>query len=67
MKNYVIWSEEHGAWWKGGRTGYTRALVHAGRYGKAEAEAIVANANQYARAGTFLEVAIPDPLPETNS
>jgi hypothetical protein len=59
---YLIWSEEHGAWWKAGRTGYTRALVHAGRYGEAEAIGIVGEANRYCQDGTFNEVAMPDPL-----
>jgi hypothetical protein len=59
---YVIWSEEHGAWWRPGKTGYTRSLREAGCYSKAEAEAIVESANKYVGAGDFHEVALPDPL-----
>jgi len=42
---FVIWSFEHRAWWGPARRGYTKALVEAGRYAKAEADAIVADAN----------------------
>jgi hypothetical protein len=66
--SYVIWSEEHGAWWGPGRHGYTRSLKAAGRYGEAEAREIVRQANQYIfcrqGAGQFNELAIVDPLLE---
>jgi hypothetical protein len=62
MSWWIIWSEEHGGWWRPGKTGYTRQLIAAGRYGEAEAKEIVARANQYCVAGTFNEVAMPDPL-----
>jgi hypothetical protein len=42
---YVIWSIEHTAWWRPGRAGYTDQLGLAGRYMRADAEAIVADAN----------------------
>jgi hypothetical protein len=42
---YLIWSYEHDAWWKAERRGYTRVLIDAGVYSKAEAEAIVKDAN----------------------
>jgi hypothetical protein len=58
----VIWSEEHGAWWAPGRSGYTRSLSNAGRYSKEEAQEIVTGANKYLPAGRFNEVAVPDPL-----
>jgi hypothetical protein len=47
MGDFVIWSFEHGAWWMSGGQGYTPYLTRAGRYSRAEAEAIVANANRY--------------------
>jgi hypothetical protein len=59
---YVIWSEEHGGWWLPNKMGYTRSLLRAGCYNKAEAEAIVELANKYVAAGSFHEVALPDPL-----
>lgn len=62
-ERYVIWSEEHGAWWSPARRGYTRMLEVAGRYEQAEAEEIVAKANKYPPRGmSWSEVAIPDPL-----
>ena len=60
-KRYVIWSEEHGCWWGPGSHGYTRSLQAAGRYSKADAEAIVENANQCLAADDFHEVAFLDP------
>jgi hypothetical protein len=63
---YVIWSEEHGAWWAPKRNGYTRQLANAGRYQKAEADQIVSEANQYSRPPlAWSEVAIPDPFSKT--
>jgi hypothetical protein len=58
--NWVIWSEEHGAWWRVGRAGYTRSLVSAGRYSETEAKAIEAAGNRYLPSG-YNEVALPDP------
>lgn len=44
-RTYVIWSFEHDAWWASGSWGYTPELAQAGRYSRAEADRIVANAN----------------------
>lgn len=52
---YLIWSEEHGAWWRPGRHGYTTSMVAAGRYGEMEARAIAASANAH---GRFCEVPV---------
>ncbi len=41
---YVIWSNQHGAWWGPSRRGYTQWIEEAGRYALAEAEAIVQGA-----------------------
>jgi hypothetical protein len=62
MTKWVVWSEEHGAWWGPGRHGYTTSLAKAGRYDRDEARVIAAEANRYCAAGTFHEVALPDPL-----
>lgn len=35
--NYLIWSNEHRAWWRAGRMGYTRRLKEAGVYSRDEA------------------------------
>jgi hypothetical protein len=37
---YLIWSNEHRAWWKPGRMGYTTGLRGAGRYTRQQAIAI---------------------------
>jgi hypothetical protein len=44
--NYLIWSNEHGAWWGPGEHGYVHDVAEAGRYTVKRAEAIVANANR---------------------
>lgn len=41
----LIWSNEHGMWWRPNRIGYTTLTHEAGRYTEAEAEAICAKAN----------------------
>ena len=37
MRDWVIWSYEHRAWWKPGDMGYTTDFEQAGRYTQAEA------------------------------
>lgn len=49
MKLYVIWSNEHGSWWKSNRCGYSRHFDLAGRYTFEEAQQICADANRYLR------------------
>jgi hypothetical protein len=61
MDYWVIWSEEHGAWWMPGRAGYVTSLERAGRYTEAEAIAIEMKANRYVGAGKYYEIAMPDP------
>lgn len=41
---YLVWSNEHQAWWRSGNRGYTRYIEEAGRYSEAAANAIVADA-----------------------
>lgn len=62
MDDYLIWSEEHHAWWKPNGWGYTSQMREAGRYSKERADAIVKGANLIG----FNEIAIPIPaqLPE---
>jgi hypothetical protein len=45
VRDCVIWSFEHDAWWAPDRLGYELALEDAGRYTRDEAEAIVLDAN----------------------
>jgi hypothetical protein len=60
---WVIWSEEHRAWWGAARWGYVPQLTKAGRYTEAVAREIVERANI---GGKFNEIAIPDPLLRTD-
>jgi hypothetical protein len=64
MQLFVIWSEEHGAWWGRDETNlnYTRSLKRATRYTKTQADEIVHDANAFLEVGVWHEVAIPDPL-----
>jgi len=42
---WMVWSNEHRAWWKPGGYGYTTATHKAGRFTRERAEEIVAQAN----------------------
>ena len=42
--NYLVWSNEHRAWWGPGGRGYTAQLSEAGRYSKEQALNICTNA-----------------------
>ncbi len=44
---YLIWSNEHRAWWGPGRHGYLTDTDKAGRYSEVEATEVVLNANRY--------------------
>jgi hypothetical protein len=44
MAAFVIWSNEHRAWWRPTESGYTTVIEEAGRYERVAAEAIVARA-----------------------
>lgn len=45
VTKYLIWSNEHAMWWRGNHRGYTQYIEEAGRYGHAEACAIVRKAS----------------------
>ena len=59
---FLIWSNEHKAWWGRYRSGYTNSPYNAGKYTKAEADEIVANACLGGIPVSDLapEVAVPD-------
>lgn len=44
-EQWLVWSNEHRAWWGPGRHGYTTLTDRAGRYSLDEATAICAQAN----------------------
>lgn len=44
---WLIWSNEHKAWWAENERGYTRSRKEAGRYTQGMAADIVAGANKF--------------------
>lgn len=42
---FLIWSNQYGMWWRANHSGYTQYIEEAGRYGRAEALAIVRRAS----------------------
>lgn len=44
-ERYLIWSNEHGRWWRSGWRGYTSVIAEAGRYVYCEADLICRQAN----------------------
>ena len=44
---WLIWSDEHRAWWKPNENGYTENIREAGRYAFEDACRIVFDANKY--------------------
>ncbi len=43
-REYLIWSAEHQAWWAAGERGYSKGIMHAGRYSRDRALQICINA-----------------------
>ena len=58
---WLVWSNEHGAWWGPGGCGYTRIIERAGRYGIKEADQICNDANEYLPKGKTHEVRVLSP------
>lgn len=56
---YVIWSNEHRAWWGPERRGYVTNLAEAGIYGRDEANLIARNAKFGSAPGMPNEIALP--------
>ena len=59
---YLVWSNEHSAWWGRDRCGYTRIIANAGRYDRAEALSIAGtrDGGWDVRKGNPDEIAIPE-------
>lgn len=56
---YLIWSNEHQAWWGPDRCGYVRAVTQAGRYSRSEAIEICKRAIPGTAAGIGMLPEIP--------
>jgi hypothetical protein len=56
---YLIWSFEHGAWWRPFGWGYTQDIDAAGRFNLEEASSIIENANRYRPLDDPFEVLVP--------
>lgn len=41
---FLVWSNEHGMWWRPAERGYTDSIEEAGRYPRSYAEKIVSRA-----------------------
>lgn len=60
-EQYLVWSNEHRAWWAPKRCGYTDDIHAAGRYGRAEAISIAGTARGgWERGNNPHEIAIPE-------
>lgn len=58
-EQYLVWSNEHRAWWRPNSAGYTRDVRQAGRYDRATAIEISGSA----RRGWTDPMRLPDELP----
>lgn len=58
---WLVWSNQHGMWWRANQRGYTQRIEEAGRYPREEAEAIV----RHATCGGALKHRRTDPVTGT--
>lgn len=57
---YLVWSNEHGAWWGPNSCGYSTSIERAGRYPRSEALKIAKGArNGWSEYGLPDEIAVP--------
>lgn len=61
MMKWLIWSNEHGAWWAPNSRGYTTLLEAAGRYTKEQADVICGKLGEPRFEGVPDEVAVLAP------
>lgn len=61
-RTYLIWSNQHGAWWAPAERGYTQYIEEAGRYSEQRALAIVADATLDGRLRHTVESRRGEPL-----
>ena len=58
---YLVWSNEHRAWWAPGERGYTRIIERAGRYTRADALTIASRrGGGWQTESNPYEIAIPE-------
>jgi hypothetical protein len=59
---YLVWSNEHAAWWGADRCGYTHIIDRAGRYERSEAMKIAGtrDGGWHVGKGNPDEIAIPE-------
>jgi hypothetical protein len=60
MSDYLIWSNEHVAWWRPGGLGYTHDPENAGRYERDEALAICRKALPGSPRGRPNDLPVPE-------
>lgn len=60
MSIYLVWSNEHGAWWRPERSGYTGDVWAAGRYDE-DAAAQICDTRSWRKAGPPPEVMVLAP------
>ena len=58
---WLIWSNEHRAWWGPGSMGYVGIIERAGRYSFKTAQEICDGANRYLPEGNTYEVMVLSP------
>lgn len=58
---WLIWSNQHNAYWGPGSCGYTRDVDKAGRYSTANAARICESANAYRGNKLPHEIMVPSP------
>lgn len=64
---WLIWSHEHGAWWRPHSRGYTTAVAEAGRYTEEAARKICADTVYGWRDGQPTEVMVPASSPDLDT
>lgn len=67
VEHYLVWSNEHNAWWRANSAGYSRSILGAGLYSRDEALSIAATSRdgwRVDRAPDELPVALADIPPE---
>ena len=60
MRVWLVWSNQHGAWWRPNRSGYTLDVAAAGRYALSDALQCAA-ARSRCPDGVPPEVIVPSP------